>query len=104
MLNAGSSRWRKLDNAAKIFPATSGKRDTRVFRFSCELKETIDGMLLQKALDKTVQVYPMFCSVMRKGMFWYYLEKSELDPVVGEESRLPCSSIYIHDKKTFYLR
>lgn len=99
MLNAGSSRWRKLDNAAKIFPATSGKRDTRVFRFSCELKETIDGMLLQKALDKTVQVYPMFCSVMRKGMFWYYLEKSELDPVVGEESRLPCSSIYIHDKK-----
>lgn len=24
------SHWRKLDNAAKIFPATSNKKDTRV--------------------------------------------------------------------------
>ena len=30
--------WRKLDNAAKIFPATSGRADTRVFRFYCELQ------------------------------------------------------------------
>ena len=41
------TRWRKLDNAAKIFPATSGKKDTRVFRFSCDLKETIREEILQ---------------------------------------------------------
>ena len=100
MLNAKESRWRKLDNAAKIFPATSGKQDTRVFRFSCELKEQIDEKLLQRALDRTMDVYPLFRSVMRKGLFWYYLENSDLRPIVERESKPPCSMIYIHDKKS----
>lgn len=39
MNQAGS--WLKLDNAGKIFPSTSGKRNTGVFRFSCELTERI---------------------------------------------------------------
>ena len=33
------AQWRKLDNAALAFPAVTGKNDTRVFRFYCELKE-----------------------------------------------------------------
>ena len=35
------AQWRKLDNAALAFPAVTGKNDTRVFRFYCELKEEI---------------------------------------------------------------
>ena len=38
--------WRRLDNAAKLFPAASSKRDTRVFRFYCELKEDIQQEIL----------------------------------------------------------
>ena len=37
---------------------------------------------------------------MRKGLFWHYLEKSELRPVVREEYKEPCSSLYVRDKKT----
>lgn len=92
--------WRKLDNAAKIFPATSGRADTRVFRFYCELQEEVDEGILQKALDKTVLKYPVFLSVMRKGLFWHYLEKSHLRPAVEEEWKEPCSDIYIRDKKS----
>ena len=44
--------WRRLDNAAKLFPAASSKRDTRVFRFYCELKEDIQQEILQKAVDR----------------------------------------------------
>ena len=33
--------WLKLDNAGKIFPATSSPRVTGVFRFSCELNENV---------------------------------------------------------------
>ena len=36
------ARWRKLDNAAKLYSAASNKKDTRVFRFYCELKEEVD--------------------------------------------------------------
>ena len=94
------SHWRKLDNAAKIFPATSNKKDTRVFRFYCELKEPVDGSILQSALDKTIDKYPVFLSVMRKGFFWYYLEKSDLKPKVKEEVDPPCLNLYIRDRKT----
>ena len=91
--------WRNLDNAAKLFSATSSPKDTRVFRFYCILKEEIDPELLQEALNRTVKRYPVFLSVMRKGLFWHYLEKSELRPVVREEYKEPCSCLYVRDKK-----
>lgn len=91
--------WRSLDNAAKLFSAASSPKDTRVFRFYCVLKEEVKEDVLQEALDQTIQKYPVFLSVMRKGLFWHYLEKSELRPVVRKEDREPCSSLYVRDKK-----
>lgn len=92
--------WRSLDNAAKLFSAASSPKDTRVFRFYCELKGEVKEEILQEALNQTIQKYPVFLSVMRKGLFWHYLEKSELRPVVREEYKEPCSSLYVRDKKT----
>ena len=92
--------WRSLDNAAKLFSAASSPKDTRVFRFYCELNEEVKEEILQEALNQTIQKYPVFLSVMRKGLFWHYLEKSELRPVVREEYKEPCSSLYVRDKKT----
>ena len=43
------ARWRKLDNAAKLYSAASNKKDTRVFRFYCELKEEVNPDVLQEA-------------------------------------------------------
>ena len=65
--------WRNLDNAAKLFSAASSPKDTRVFRFYCILKEEVEKVLLQRALDQTIEKYPVFLSVMRKGLFWHYL-------------------------------
>lgn len=92
--------WRKLDNAAKLFSATSNKKDTRVFRFYCVLKEQISQEILQEALNRTLVTYPVFLSVMRKGLFWHYLEKSKLRPIVKEEHKEPCAHLYIRDKKS----
>ena len=95
-----SSRWRKLDNAAQAFPAATGKKDTRVFRFYCQLKEDIQADLLQKALEQTMEHYPVFSMVLRKGLFWFYLEQRDLPAKVEEEKRPPCSEIYVPDHKT----
>ncbi len=94
------SNWRKLDNAATAFPLVTGKDDTRVFRFYCQLKEAADGEILQQALDETMKQYPLFQAVLRKGLFWFYLEHRELRPTVKEESKPPCSRLYIPDKKS----
>ena len=47
--------WRSLDNAAKLFSAASSPKDTRVFRFYCELKEEVEENVLQEALDQTIE-------------------------------------------------
>lgn len=85
MNQAGS--WLKLDNAGKIFPSTSGKRNTGVFRFSCELTERIQKAPLQQALDQTLECFPHFLYILRNGLFWYYLEAGDLRPKVHEETR-----------------
>ncbi|HJB15964.1 MAG TPA: alcohol acetyltransferase [Candidatus Blautia excrementipullorum] len=94
------SKWRKLDNAALAFPLVTGKNDTRVFRFYCELKETVQPEILQDALDQTMEKYPLFQAVLRKGLFWFYLERRDIRPLAKEEKKPPCSRLYIPDKKS----
>lgn len=86
--------WNKLDNAAKIFPPNTNEKDTKVFRFVCELKENVDKDILQDALEKTILIFPMYRTILRRGVFWYYFENTELMPEVIAENKLPCSTLY----------
>lgn len=95
-----TASWSRLDNAAKIFPPTSGKRDAKVFRFCCELYDPVDPTLLQQALDRTLKLFPGFQSILRRGLFWYYLESSPLTAEVKQENEPPCSPIYDKNVKT----
>lgn len=94
MSKSKTASWQRLDNAAKLFPPTSNKRDTKVFRFACRLNEMVDPATLQLALEKTMLAFPLYASVIRKGFFWYYLESSAIKPVVIAESTSPCSPLY----------
>lgn len=89
--------WSRLDNAAKIFPSTVEKSDTRVFRFSCELSEDIEREILQKAAADAASSYPNFNVVMKKGIFWYYLERCDDKIIVTEENLPVCAAIYEED-------
>ena len=94
-----SKSWSRLDNAAKIFPSTIEKTDTRVFRFYCELTEEVKPKILQSAVEYTLEIFPNFKMVMKKGLFWYYLEESDLVPIVTLEDKAVCSPIYDDNKK-----
>jgi hypothetical protein len=87
--------WFKLDNHSKVFPASWNHKDSKVFRLSCELFEAVKPEFLQKALDTTIDDFPLYRYVLRKGWFWYYLESSEIRPVVSMESETLCAPIYI---------
>lgn len=87
-------RWSRLDNAAKIFPPTSSRRNPKVFRFSCEFFHDVDPVPLQAALEQTMEQYPFFRCILKKGVFWYYLEESTLCPVAAPEILPVCSPIY----------
>lgn len=92
--------WSRLDNAAKIYPAASTKTDTHVFRFSCELTEAVGAEVLQRALDDTIKVFPVYQYILKRGLFWYYLESTAMQPTVREEYKPPCSELYDRNQKT----
>ena len=94
------AQWTRLDNAAKIFPSTSTREDAKVFRFSCELMEPVKQPVLQRALEKTLDAFPLYRSVLKRGLFWYYLEASELPAVAKPEEKPPVSPIYLRDRRT----
>jgi len=104
MKYTGLPPWSRLDNAAKIFPSNSSAKDSKVFRFFCELREPVDPQILQIALDRTVQQFPFYCSVMKRGLFWNYLEESSLRPTVNLENTPPCLSLYYPDLKSLLFR
>jgi hypothetical protein len=93
-------KWNRLDNAAKIYPAASTKTDTHVFRFSCELNESVDPETLQRTLNETVKIFPVYQYILKRGLFWYYLESTSLAPVVRQEYKPPCNELYDRNQKT----
>lgn len=92
--------WARLENAAKIFPSTTSRRDTKVFRFYCELNEAVDPECLQAALDTTILKFPFYRSILKKGLFWYYFEDSRIAAFAHPETRPPCSQLYSENRKS----
>lgn len=58
------------------------------------MKETVDPKILKSALDKTLERFSFYGSVLKRGLFWYYLDASDIQPVVREEYKPPCSPLY----------
>ncbi|MBR4667659.1 MAG: hypothetical protein IKO76_02745 [Butyrivibrio sp.] len=101
---ANRKNWYKLDNAAKIVPSTAKGANTRVFRITCQLKEKVEEEILQRALDEIIEDYPIFNCVLHRGIFWYYLEDSDLREIVKEESTPACAPLYIPGHKNLLYR
>ncbi len=98
------ANWYELDNAAKIVPSTAKGANTRVFRLTCELKEEVNEQVLQQALDDTIEEFPFFNCVLHRGIFWYYLEDSDLRAKVELEHTPACLPLYIPGKKGLLYR
>ncbi len=95
MWKTGRVRWKRLDNAAKIFPSIASAEDPEVFRLACELREEIAPAALEAALSSALADYPQFSDTIRRGVFWYYLERTRVSAKVEEEKTAPLGPIEI---------
>ncbi len=85
--------WRKLDNSAKIFPISGGKKYSTVFRLSAVLNEKINPKILEDAVKISLEKYKIFKVSLKNGFFWNYLEYNAKDPIIEEEKEYPCKYI-----------
>lgn len=104
MMTGQRRNWVRLDNASNIFLAAMNPQDTKVFRLSAEMEETVDPDFLQQALDQTYANYRLYHSVLRRGIFWYYLEESDLRPQVKLDTNPTCEALYHFDRRELLFR
>ena len=80
-----SKYWYRLDNAAMIFPPISDKYSPNTFCMSATLNEEIDKDVLQKSVSQVIKSEDTFRVRLKKGLFWYYLEENNKEPIVEDE-------------------
>ena len=80
-------------DGAKVYPLSMRHQQMSVFRISFYLKEEVNPIILQMALNFLIKRFPPFATTVKKGFFWYYLESSRHYYKVNKESGLPCQSL-----------
>ena len=96
--------WRRLDNSAKIFPISAGKKYSTVFRFSVVLNEKIEKETLKKAVNLALEIYKPFKVRMKTGFFWYYFEENPKEPIIEEEKDYPCQYINPRENNNYLFK
>ena len=74
--------WMRLDNAAKIFPTTSRDPSASIFRVSVTLAESLRLPELERALRAMVDRCPYYQVHLRRGFFWFYLQRHRSYPKI----------------------
>ena len=97
--------WYKLDLYAIVYPTLQRKDFSSVYRLSALMKEEIDPVLLQKALDITLPRFPTYKVAIRKGLFWRYLEPNNRPgPFVTPDIKNPCMPMPFKANNRYLLR
>lgn len=97
--------WFRLDNAGILFPGQNTNKWSNIFRVSVELKEKIDPVVLKQALKNILPRFPSFNVRMRKGLFWYYLEKNPVnEPTVNPDIQNPCYRVNFKESDRYLFR
>ena len=97
--------WYKLDLSAIVYPTLQRKDFSSVYRLSALMKEEIDPVLLQTALDMTLPRFPTYKVAIRKGLFWRYLEQNNRPgPYVTPDIKNPCMPMPFKANNRYLLR
>ncbi len=96
--------WYKLDNAAKIYPPSATRRWQAMFRLSVTLTEAVDPEVLAQAHESTLPRFPSFAVRLRRGFFWYYLERVEGTPPLKPDVRNPMERLNVRANGGFQYR
>ena len=94
--------WYRLDNVGKFYSSQAGSSAQTVFRYAATLADEVDPASLQRALEKTAEVFPGFNVCLRSGMFWHYLEPAGRPPVVTPENLPICYGLHVHAKSVLF--
>lgn len=96
--------WFKLDNAAKIYPASHNRYWSNLFRLSATLYEEVDLKVLNEAIKNTIPRFPSIAARLSEGLFWYYLRPVSEPPSIMSEYSYPLAYMTKKEMKSCAFR
>jgi NRPS condensation-like uncharacterized protein len=96
--------WFRLDNAAKIYPASHNRYWSNLFRLSATLYEEVDLRILEEAIKNTIPRFPSMAARLSEGVFWYYLRPVSEPPAIMAEYSYPLAYMTKKEMKTCAFR
>lgn len=98
------ANWFRLDNAAMIYPPARGRDWNFVFRVSAIMKDKIDPVVLQQALNDILIRFPSFNVSIKSGFFWNYFEINFHDLFIERETAFPCQPFDLSNSNAHLIR
>jgi NRPS condensation-like uncharacterized protein len=99
---SGDFYWYRLDNIAKVYPIVTNEMASHVYRIAVNLTQDVDPVVLQQAVIDCKPRFPSMYVKLRRGLFWYYYETNEKEPIVKPESSYVCSAIDAHRNNGYF--
>ena len=97
-------KWFKLDNAAKIYPASHSRYWSNLFRMSATLYEDVDLKVLEQAIKNTIPRFPTIAARLSGGLFWYCLLPVDKPPSIMAEYSYPLAHMSKKEMKSCAFR
>ena len=77
-----------LDHSAMLHLDSARKDYSNCFRISITLKESVDPEILQKAVNRITQRFPMVIAGIRRDFFQYKIVYNRIPPKIQKEQKV----------------
>ncbi len=99
-LQRNNKKWYKLDNAALMYPMIARGESPAVFRMAVQLKNPVDPITLQYAVNDICPRFPTITGTVVWGWFWPYIDKPQVPIVVKLQKKVPSRPIAVDAKRS----
>lgn len=94
----------KVDTSGKLFSFISSPKIPCVYRFWATLKDYVNVIDLQKAVNNIMNRFPYYHVTLKKGFSWFYWQRTTKKVQVSMEREYPCQYIPIREPNTIPFR
>lgn len=94
----------RLDNSANLYPMLTSKKNQNIFRLCVDLKENIDPVTLEQAVNLVLPRFKCLSMKLMRGFFWYYLSDNDKPYPLREENGILFDAIDMNNLNGYNMR
>lgn len=99
-LQRDNKKWYKLDNAALMYPLVARGESISIFRVSALLRDPVDPVELQYAVNDIAARFPTICGSVKNGFFWPFIDRPTIPITVKTQTKVPGRPMKVDSRRS----